>query len=161
MKSKSALLVSIGCLTLASCVTLVPVGLTDESAQALQTATDFDPAYAAAQLAPNESSYTTQTFEWQDGSRNRGVPARLYLPVVGKGGVIQPVPLIVFSHGMGGSRDGYQYLGRYFAANGYASLHLQHVGSDRQLWFGNPFLLLGRLNDAAKESEAIDRKSVV
>lgn len=117
----------------------------------------FDPGYAAAQLAPDESSYTTQTFEWRDASRNRGVPARLYLPAAGIGGVTRPVPLIVFSHGIGGSREGYKYLGRYFAASGYASLHLQHVGSDRQLWFGNPFHLLARLKDAAQESEAIDR----
>ena len=90
-------------------------------------------------------------------SRNRGVPARLYLPAAGIGGVTGPVPLIVFSHGIGGSREGYKYLGRYFAASGYASLHLQHVGSDRQLWFGNPFHLLARFKDAAQESEAIDR----
>ncbi len=40
-------------------------------------------------------------------------------------------PLVVFSHGIGGSRRGYSYLGRYWAGQGYASLHLQHVGSDR------------------------------
>ena len=51
----------------------------------------------------------------------------------------QPVPLVVFSHGIGGSRSGYSYLGRYWASQGYASLHLQHVGSDRSVWFGNPF----------------------
>ena len=41
------------------------------------------------------------------------------------------VPLVVFSHGIGGSRLGYTWLGRNFARHGIASLHLQHVGSDR------------------------------
>jgi predicted dienelactone hydrolase len=31
------------------------------------------------------------------------------------------------------------------------------VGSDRSLWGGNPFSLLGRLQDAAQEGEALDR----
>ena len=68
-----------------------------------------------------------------------------------------PVPLVVFSHGIGGSRSGYSYLGRYWASQGFASLHLQHVGSDTSIWFGNPFGLPGRLQDAAQEGEAIAR----
>jgi predicted dienelactone hydrolase len=67
------------------------------------------------------------------------------------------VPLVVFSHGIGGSRQGYSYLGRYWASRGYASLHLQHVGSDRSLWFGNPFELVDRLRGAAREAEAVAR----
>jgi dienelactone hydrolase len=63
----------------------------------------------------------------------------------------------VFSHGIGGSREGYTYLGKYWAANGYASLHLQHAGSDRNLWAGNPLMLVSRLQDAAHESEAKNR----
>jgi pimeloyl-ACP methyl ester carboxylesterase len=67
------------------------------------------------------------------------------------------VPLVVFSHGIGGSRRGYSYLGQHWASNGIASLHLQHVGSDRNLWFGNPLGLVGRLQDAAHEREATQR----
>jgi len=63
----------------------------------------------------------------------------------------------VFSHGIGGSRRGYSYLGEHFAANGIASLHLQHVGSDRSLWTGNVLSLVGRLQDAAQEREAVER----
>jgi dienelactone hydrolase len=65
--------------------------------------------------------------------------------------------LVVFSHGIGGSRLGYSYLGAYWASQGYASLHLQHVGSDRSLWTGNIFSLVGRLQEAAHEKEAIAR----
>ncbi|MCV2356282.1 hypothetical protein LNV09_19235 [Paucibacter sp. B2R-40] len=100
--------------------------------------------------------YSIEDLDWQDGARQRAVPARLYWPskAVSHGAT---VPLIVFSHGIGGSRRGYSYLGAYWAAQGYATLHVQHVGSDRALWLGNPFGLVGRLQDAAKESEALSR----
>lgn len=97
--------------------------------------------------------YTEQYLGWQDAARGRTIPAKLYLPAAAEG----PVPLIVFSHGIGGSREGYSYLGRHWAANGYASLHVQHVGSDRNVWFGNPFGMVSRLQQAAQESEAMDR----
>ncbi len=106
-------------------------------------------------LAVDASRFTTRNLDWTDVVRNRTVPARLYLPVASH--APGSVPLVVFSHGIGGSRDGYRYLGRYLAANGYASLHVQHVGSDRQVWFGNPFFMASRLSDAAQETEALNR----
>jgi dienelactone hydrolase len=102
----------------------------------------------------------TQTFDWQDNVRNRAVPVRLYLPDAISTNA-KPVPLIVFSHGLGGSRNGYQYLGRYWASQGYASLHVQHIGSDNTLWRGNPFGLTFRLTEAAKDTEAIGRANDV
>ena len=90
-----------------------------------------------------------------DSSRQRPVPARVYLPH--RASPSQPVPLVVFSHGLGGSRLGYSYLGRYWADAGIASLHPQHVGSDNRLWQGNPLDLLQRLQAAARESEALAR----
>jgi dienelactone hydrolase len=91
-----------------------------------------------------------------DPARQRPVPVRLYLPA--QAAAARPVPLVVFSHGIGGSRRGYSYLGSHFAAEGYACLHLQHVGSDRGLWAGgSPLALVGRLQGAAQESEAIAR----
>ena len=62
-----------------------------------------------------------------DSSRQRPVPARLYLPH--RASPAHPVPLLVFSHGLGGSRLGYSYLGRHWADAGIASLHPQHVGT--------------------------------
>lgn len=93
--------------------------------------------------------------DWTDAARERAVPVRLYWPAQATAG--QPVPLIVFSHGIGGSRRGYRYLGDYWSAQGYASLHVQHVGSDRQVWMGNPFGMVGRLQTAAQDGEAIAR----
>ena len=101
------------------------------------------------------ASYATLDFDWVDAARQRPVPVRLYLPDAAS--AAQPVPLAVFSHGIGGSRYGYSYLGQHWAARGIASLHLQHVGSDRNLWFGNPLGLVGRLADAARDGEAIAR----
>lgn len=98
---------------------------------------------------------STLEFEWMDSDRNRAIPVRLYLPKSNAQNA--RVPLVVFSHGMGGSRRGYSYLGSHLAANGIACLHVQHVGSDRSVWFGNVFGLAGRLRDAAQEREAIDR----
>ena len=116
------------------------------------------PIPAPAASAPAELTgvpFGTMDFDWRDESRSRSVPVRLYLPDAAAAG--KPVPLVVFSHGIGGSRMGYSYLGRYWASQGYASLHLQHVGSDRNLWAGNPFGLVGRLRDAAQDKEAIAR----
>ena len=106
-------------------------------------------------LQVSASLFSAQSFDWIDSQRQRRVPAKLYLPTTPT--APGTMPLVVFSHGIGGSRDGYSYLGRYFAAHGYASLHVQHVGSDRQLWFGNPFSLVARLSDAAQDSEALNR----
>jgi predicted dienelactone hydrolase len=112
-----------------------------------------------AALRTDQSRFMSVALDWVDASRGRAVPARLYLPTplngTPSGSPQARVPLVVFSHGIGGSREGYKYLGQHFAANGFATLHVQHVGSDRQLWFGNPITLLGRLNAAATDDEAI------
>jgi len=110
----------------------------------------FSTALFLAGLARAEPA--TRELDWFDETRQRAVPVRLYWPDSAK-----LVPLVVFSHGIGGSRRGYSYLGEHFAANGIASLHLQHVGSDRSLWTGNVLSLVGRLQDAAQEREALER----
>ena len=113
---------------------------------------EVDEATSVTAPAP---TYGAVEYEWTDPLRGRAVPVRLYLPATMEPGA--RIPLVVFSHGIGGSRRGYSYLGSHFAANGIASLHVQHVGSDRALWIGNPFSLIGRLHDAAQEREAVNR----
>jgi dienelactone hydrolase len=110
-------------------------------------------ALASAVGMPEADALQVRDVMWTDASRQREVPVRLYLP----SDASSKVPLVIFSHGIGGSREGYSYIGKYLAANGIAAMHVQHVGSDRSLWFGNPVQMVGRLQDAAKESEAIDR----
>ena len=65
-----------------------------------------------------------------DSARNRDVPLKIYYP---KTSEAERFPVLIFSHGAGGSKDGYGYLGRYWAANGYVVLHPTHLGSDRSL----------------------------
>ncbi len=92
--------------------------------------------------------------DWHDAARRRPVPVRFYLPSA----ISEPLPLVVFSHGIGGSREGYSYLGAYLAAAGIACLHVQHVGSDRRIWWqGMPFSLLDRLRRALTEEEICAR----
>ncbi len=124
------------------------------------------PAAGLAVAAPSLAFYPLHGFasaakfqihdlDWVDDARERPVPARLYQPIASSSAA--PAPLIIFSHGIGGSRLGYSYLGSYWASHGLASLHVQHVGSDRSIWFGNPFNLVSRLQEAAQEKEALAR----
>ena len=116
------------------------------------------PAASASQpglQAEAAAPYSVQEFDWLDARRQRAVPVRLYWPAVAS--VQHKVPLIVFSHGIGGTRRGYSYLGQFWASQGYASLHLQHVGSDRAVWTGNILGAVGRLQAAAQDSEAVAR----
>lgn len=117
------------------------------------------PALPGVQAA-EDGTHHYQDFDWLDERRGRAVPVRLYWPsgVAPAGGW----PVILFSHGMGGSRRGYSYLGSYWASQGFVALHVQHVGSDRRLWAGgfsmsNSFNLVRRLQQAAQPGEAIDR----
>ena len=89
-------------------------------------------AEAPLKYAPPEPSLDVaeQKLDWHDAARDRDVPVKIYFPKSGAG----PFPVIVFSHGLGGSRDGYEYLGRHWAGCGYVSVHLQHVGSDDSIW---------------------------
>ncbi len=103
-----------------------------------------------------------------DQSRNRRVPVRIYAPVVSTDSTstttstapstaLPTLPLIVFSHGLGGSRNGYSYIGRYLAARGYIVMHTQHEGSDRSIWTSNIFSLFSNMQNATREAHAIDR----
>jgi predicted dienelactone hydrolase len=70
---------------------------------------------------------------WHDVARDRDVPVRIYAPEK----ITAPVPLIVFSHGLGGTREGYAYLGQHWASNGFICVHVQHLGSDDAVWRGS------------------------
>ena len=98
---------------------------------------------------------SVQDFQWRDTARERDVPARLYRPAALPAGA--RAPLVVFSHGLGGSRLGYSHLGRHWASQGFASLHLQHPGSDRAVWTSGLFNILANLQAAAAEGNAIAR----
>jgi dienelactone hydrolase len=110
-----------------------------------------EPSLALSEVA------TTDT-EFFDQSRNRRVPVRIYSPAISlDSNNVQPLPLVVFSHGLGGSRNGYSYIGRYLAARGYVVMHTQHEGSDRSIWTSNIFSLYSNMQSATRESHAVDR----
>jgi pimeloyl-ACP methyl ester carboxylesterase len=69
-------------------------------------------------------------FDWRDSTRARDVPVKIYLPK----DLSKPCPVVLFSHGLGGSRENYEYLGRHWAGCGYVSVHVQHAGSDDAVW---------------------------
>jgi predicted dienelactone hydrolase len=69
-------------------------------------------------------------FEWRDAGRDRDVPVKIYYPKDPSA----PAPIVVFSHGLGGSREHYEYLGRHWAGCGLVSVHVQHAGSDDAVW---------------------------
>ena len=107
---------------------------------------------AVMAIAPFQSAFAaTNSVEvlradWLDAKRNRTVPVKIYYPQTGG-----PFPVIIFSHGLGGSREGYEYLGRYWAAHGYVSVHLQHPGSDAAVWQDKP---VTELKSALRQSAA-------
>lgn len=91
----------------------------------------------AYQATPLGGPYAVETIDgrWTDDARDgRVVPFRAYLPR----DLAHRCPLIVFSHGLGGSREGYAYLGEFWASHGLVSLHLQHPGSDDAVWRDTP-----------------------
>jgi len=116
---------------------------------------DARTARDAGQLVAGDG-FTQVELDWTDPARGRAVPVRLYLPAAQASGA-PPLALVLFSHGLGGSRRGYSYLGTQLARHGIACLHVQHVGSDRALWGGSPLELAARLQAAAQDREAIDR----
>jgi dienelactone hydrolase len=107
----------------------------------------------------------TSEFEWTDKERQRTVPVKIYWPLQAPllgadakaGAPISKLPLIIFSHGLGGTRNGYSYLGRYLASHGYIAVHVQHAGSDRAVWTSNWLSMWGNLSNAASEANAIAR----
>src|ERR1700722_11927367 len=99
------------------------------------------PDHSMSQTAPSASespgSYQVATaeYDWLDAKRNRRVPAKIYFPLDAQG----KLPVIIFSHGLGGSRYGYEYLGRYWASLRDVSVHLDHIGTDAAVWQGLRF----------------------
>ncbi len=86
------------------------------------------PVGPAAYTKKGEAVVLTWTTEWHDAARKRNIPLKVYYP---EG--TDACPVILFSHGLGGSSEIYSYLGKYWASHGYISIHPSHVGSDTKL----------------------------
>lgn len=68
--------------------------------------------------------------EWKDAARDRTVPWLIRYPE----GVTGPVPVAIFSHGLGGSRRGAVYYADHLVSHGYVVVMVQHPGSDVSIW---------------------------
>jgi predicted dienelactone hydrolase len=61
---------------------------------------------------------------WVDGVRAREIPVLLRWPAG------RPVGVMVYSHGLGGKKEGADVWGKAWASAGILAVHLQHLGSD-------------------------------
>lgn len=131
------------------------MSLTKRFAATAALAAFISAGFAAVAYEPGSGSFPVATayYEWTDTARNRQVPVKIYFPESGAG----PFPVILFSHGLGGTRDGYEYLGTHWASHGYVSVHLQHIGSDDAVWRG---VKPSRIKKAMREAIANPQNSI-
>jgi len=117
---------------------------------------------------PTKKSAKFKDVDVVDQDRGRTIPIRIYLPSKSRSkpagsnegrGVgsdsktssvgrdaknqvrktdFEKVPLIVFSHGLGGSRKNSPYLANHWTARGFACVFIQHPGSDESVWKNVP-----------------------
>ncbi|WP_197740779.1 alpha/beta hydrolase family protein [Tuwongella immobilis] len=64
-----------------------------------------------------------------DSKRSRKIPIKVYLPASR-----EAAPVVLFSHGLGGSRDNGQYVAKHWSSRGYVVVMMQHLGSDESVW---------------------------
>jgi predicted dienelactone hydrolase len=104
---------------------------------------DYDPLRI---LENRDSSVLEMSFS--DEIRKRTLPLRIYLPPKSS----EPLPVVLFSHGLGGSREGSTFLGQHWSKRGYIAVFLQHPGSDESVWKNES--LAGRRRALAQAASA-------
>ena len=120
---------------------------------------------ALALLVPTPWSYAQSTAiedaVWTDAARSRDIPVLIRWPAQAAQGVV------VYSHGMGGARDGADVWGKAWAQAGFVVLHLQHPDSDIEALRAGmgalrvamaPEQLLARVADVKFAIDEIDRR---
>ena len=65
---------------------------------------------------------------WADAARQRDVPVKIRWPEASAHRA--PYPVVLFSHGLGGTTDGGEVWGKAWVNAGFVVVHLQHPGSD-------------------------------
>ncbi len=97
-------------------------------AGAIGLAEEHDPLTPGTIAGARTSDLTVR-----DELRSRDIPLRVYLPAASG-----PAPVVLFSHGLGGTRKGCAYLGEHWSARGYVVVFMQHLGSDDSVWKDEP-----------------------
>ena len=112
---------------------------------------DYDPLALAEGAAGPALELTAS-----DGSRE--IPLRVYTPAQ----LTAPTPVVLYSHGLGGSRNNNSYLGKHWSARGYVAVFMQHPGSDESVWKDMPREeRMDAMRDAATPSNAMKRATDV
>ncbi|MBA4189641.1 MAG: dienelactone hydrolase [Planctomycetaceae bacterium] len=91
----------------------------------LQAQTAYDP------LAVEKIKSEHKDMTVKDEKRSREVPIRVHFPKEKTA-----APVVLFSHGLGGSRENGEYYANHLTARGYIVVMLQHPGSDESVWKG-------------------------
>jgi len=114
--------------------------------------------YSGSPLQISISSYdplqitaaTTQSFTTTllDSTRNRELPLLVFLPQA-----TTPAPVVLFSHGLGGTYETAVYLGQHWSARGYVVVFMQHAGSDGKILEGVPASQILAVMQAAASAE--------
>jgi predicted dienelactone hydrolase len=60
---------------------------------------------------------------------DRRIPLKVYLPAQRTA-----APVVLYSHGLGGSRETAAFLGEHWSQRGYVAVFIQHPGSDESIW---------------------------
>ena len=87
------------------------------------TQSNYDP------LKVSKDKIETLELTIKDSERDREIPVLVYLPKQ-----TEAAEVIVYSHGLGGSRETSPFLGKHWAARGYVAVFMQHPGSDDSIW---------------------------
>lgn len=96
----------------------------------------------------------THLTDLHDTRRARTLPVKLYLPEAAV-----PRGLVLFSHGLGGSREGGADWLSHWAGHGFAALAVQHPGSDSGLLRNNSPLGLRHAFKAAMNPDELSRRA--
>ena len=98
-----------------------------------------------------------------DPKRGRDIPVRVRMPDGGAG----KAPVILFSHGLGGSVEAGTAFAKAWAKAGFLVIHVQHPGSDTGVWKGsgnpkqaltgaaNGRQLMARVADMGRAADAV------
>jgi predicted dienelactone hydrolase len=106
--------------------------------------------------AASPAGASAQDVDWTDTARGRTLPLRVRWPD-GAG----PWPLLLFSHGLGGSREGADVWGEAWREAGFVVIHLQHPGSDTKVWLQGMNALRGAANATQWLARVADVKFVL
>ena len=132
----------------ALCWAAIAIGISLFSVLPPAHAVEYDPLQIDSAFQPESFDLTLK-----DDDRNREIPIRVFLPTQKTA-----APVVLFSHGLGGSRENNPYLGRHWSARGYVVVFMQHAGSDAAVWKNTrPLNRLRVLKEAANLQNTFDR----